>query len=96
MVVERDDHVVVTDARIVVGTPDDVIAEIRALAEAGVDGVRLRPARLPADLTAITESVIPRASAAGILHSDPESPTLRQRLGLPRRASRYAAQEVSA
>ena len=65
---ERDP--LVTDARIVVGTPDDVVAEIRALAEAGVDGVRLRPARLPADLTAITESVIPRASAAGILHSD--------------------------
>ena len=91
---ERDP--LVTDARVVVGTPDDVIEEIRALAEAGVDGIRLRPARLPADLVAITENVIPRASAAGILHSDAESPTLRQRLGLPRRASRYAAQEVSA
>lgn len=92
----QENDPLVTDARIVVGTPDDVIAEIRALAEAGVDGVRLRPARLPADLTAITEHVVPRASAAGILHSDLATPTLRERLGLPRRASRYAAQEVSA
>jgi len=85
-----------TDARVVVGTPDDVVDEIRALATAGVDGVRLRPARLPADLAAITEGVLPRAHAAGILHPDDAAPTLRERLGLPRRASRYARQEVSA
>lgn len=86
----------VTDARIVVGTPDDVVEEIRALNASGIDGVRLRPARLPADLIAITDAVIPRLEAAQLLEPDDGAPTLRERLGLPRLASRYARQEVSA
>ncbi|WP_457101296.1 LLM class flavin-dependent oxidoreductase [Microbacterium sp. P5_E9] len=86
----------VTDARVVVGTADDVVDVIRELSAAGVDGVRLRPARLPADLTAITANVIPRASAAGIRQPDNGAATLRERLGLPLRASRYTRQEVSA
>ncbi|MCJ1706043.1 LLM class flavin-dependent oxidoreductase [Microbacterium sp. VKM Ac-2923] len=85
-----------TDARVVVGTADDVVDEIRALAEAGVDGVRLRPARLPADLDAIADRVVPRAASAGILLPDDGAPTLRERVGLPRLASRYARQEVGA
>jgi len=85
-----------TDARVVVGTPDDVVDELRALADAGVDGIRLRPARLPADLEAIADRVVPRAAAAGILLPDDGSPTLRERVGLPRLASRYARQEVGA
>lgn len=85
-----------TDARVVVGTADDVVDEIRALADAGVDGVRLRPARLPADLEAIADRVIPRAASAGILLPDDGAPTLRERVGLPRLASRYARQEVGA
>ena len=97
-----------TDARVVVGTAEDVVDELRAFAEAGVDGIRLRPARLPADLDAIVEVVVPRASAVGVLHGDAAldeatalheqggATTLRERLGLPLRASRYARQEVSA
>lgn len=85
-----------TDARVVVGTADDVVDEIRALVDAGVDGVRLRPARLPADLVAIAEQVVPRARAAGILSPDGGEPTLRERLGLPRPSSRFARQEVGA
>ncbi|KJL29825.1 LLM class flavin-dependent oxidoreductase [Microbacterium oxydans] len=85
-----------TDARVVVGTADDVVDELRAFAEAGVDGIRLRPARLPADLDAIVDGVVPRATAAGVLHEDNGASTLRERLGLPLRASRYARQEVSA
>ncbi|MCY1715974.1 LLM class flavin-dependent oxidoreductase [Microbacterium sp. SL62] len=85
-----------TDARVVVGTAVDVVGEIRALAAAGVDGVRLRPARLPADLDAIADRVVPAAAAAGILLPDEGAPTLRERLGLPRLASRYARQEVGA
>lgn len=85
-----------TDARVVVGTADDVVDEVRALVDAGVDGVRLRPARLPADLVAIAEQVVPRARAAGILSPDGGEPTLRERLGLPRPSSRFARQEVGA
>ncbi len=86
-----------TDARVVVvGTAADVVDEIGALAAAGVDGVRLRPARLPVDLDAIADRVVPAAAAAGILLPDDGAPTLRERLGLPRLASRYARQEVGA
>jgi alkanesulfonate monooxygenase SsuD/methylene tetrahydromethanopterin reductase-like flavin-dependent oxidoreductase (luciferase family) len=85
-----------TDARVVVGTADTVVDVIRDLAGAGVDGIRLRPARLPADLIAVTEQVVPRLAAAGLLHEDDGAPTLRERLGLPRPSSRYVAQEVSA
>ncbi|KTS14395.1 LLM class flavin-dependent oxidoreductase [Microbacterium testaceum] len=92
----QDRSPLATDARVVVGTADDVVDEIRALAEAGADGVRLRPARLPADLDAIAERVVPRAAAAGILLPDDGAPTLRERVGLPRLASRYARQEVGA
>lgn len=91
---ERDP--LTTDARVVVGTADDIVDEVRALVDAGVDGVRLRPARLPADLVAIAEQVVPRARAAGILSPDRGEPTLRERLGLPRPSSRYARQEVGA
>lgn len=87
---------IATDAHIAIGTAATIVDELRTLAAAGVDGIRLRPARLPADLTAITEQVVPVARAAGILQEDDGSPTLRQRLGLPLRSSRFAAQEVSA
>ena len=92
----QDRATLVTDARVVVGTPDDVVDEIRQLAAAGADGVRLRPARQPADLTAIAEQVLPRAAAAGVLVADDGAPTLRERLGLPRRASRHTRQETRA
>lgn len=85
-----------TDARVVAGSADAVVEEIRALAAAGVDGIRLRPARLPADLRAVTEQVIPRLAAAGLLQEDDGAPTLRERLGLPRLSSRRIIQEVSA
>ncbi len=92
----QDRATLTTDARVVVGTADDVVDELRALAAAGVDGIRLRPARLPADLEAIAASVVPRAAEAGILRPDDAAATLRERLGLPRPASRYARQEVGA
>lgn len=84
------------DARVVAGTAEELVDEIRALADAGVDGIRLRPARLPADLIAIAELVIPRLNAEGILAPDTGAPTLRERLGLVRPSSRYVAQEVFA
>ncbi|MFT4214096.1 MAG: LLM class flavin-dependent oxidoreductase [Microbacterium sp.] len=88
-----------SDAHVVVGTADDVAAELEALADAGADGVRLRPARLPADLDAIASQVVPRLTAADRLVADGGEPTLRERLGLPRRPSihtRLTAQEARA
>lgn len=85
----------VTDARVVVGSADDIADEVRALAAAGVDGVRLRPARLPADLDRVARDVTPRLRDAGVLAVD-DADTLRGRLGLARPTSRYARQEVPA
>ncbi|MGW9113787.1 LLM class flavin-dependent oxidoreductase [Microbacterium sp. NPDC055683] len=86
-----------SDARIVVGTADDVVDEVRALAVAGADGVRLRPARLPRDLHRIADDVIPRLRSAGALATDDGSAvTLRDRLGLARPADRRVRAEEAA
>ncbi len=79
-----------SDARIVAGTPAEVAEHIRDLAETGVDGVRLRPARQPDDVVAIAERLSPLLRATRVLRDD-DAATLRGRLGLPRPASRYAA-----
>ncbi|MFK4834896.1 LLM class flavin-dependent oxidoreductase [Microbacterium sp. ZW T2_14] len=89
-----------SDARIVVGTAGDVVDEIVSLAEAGVDGIRLRPARQPADVAAIAEHVVPLARAAGVLRDADGSnapgteTTLRSRLQLSRPESRYVREKV--
>jgi alkanesulfonate monooxygenase SsuD/methylene tetrahydromethanopterin reductase-like flavin-dependent oxidoreductase (luciferase family) len=79
-----------SDARIIAGTPTEVAEHIRALAETGIDGVRLRPARQPDDVVAIAERLTPLLRATRVLQDD-DAATLRGRLGLPRPASRYAA-----
>jgi len=89
-----------SDARIVIGTAGDVVDEIVALAGAGVDGIRLRPARQPADVAAIAEQVVPLARAAGVLRDAGQSGTagsgtLRSRLQLSRPESRYAREKVA-
>jgi alkanesulfonate monooxygenase SsuD/methylene tetrahydromethanopterin reductase-like flavin-dependent oxidoreductase (luciferase family) len=82
-----------SDARIVVGTPDDVADAVRELAAAGVDGVRLRPARQPADVVAIAEKVVPLLRSTSTLREDDGAGTLRARLDLARPESRYAREE---
>lgn len=85
----------VSDARIVVGTPDDVADAVRQLAAAGVDGVRLRPARQPADVVAIAEKVVPLLRASRTLREDDGAGTLRSRLDLVRPESRYVREKVA-
>nr|WP_198426060.1 LLM class flavin-dependent oxidoreductase [Microbacterium ureisolvens] len=84
-----------SDARIVVGTPGDVAAAVRELAAAGVDGVRLRPARQPADVVAIAEKVVPLLRSTGTLRQDDGAGTLRTRLDLARPESRYVREKVA-
>lgn len=79
-----------SDARLIAGTPAEVAEHVRALAATGVDGVRLRPARQPADVVAIAERVAPLLRATGVVRDD-DAATLRGRLGLPRPDSRYAS-----
>jgi len=94
-----------SDARIVIGTASDVVEQVRELAGTGVDGVRLRPARQPADVVAIAEQVVPLLRSAdllrgpGALREDSldgtDAGTLRGRLGLARPESRYAREKVA-
>ncbi|GAA1928457.1 LLM class flavin-dependent oxidoreductase [Microbacterium aoyamense] len=83
-----------SDARVIVGTPGDVVDAVRGLAASGVDGVRLRPARQPADVIAITEKVTPILRSTGALR-ETDGASLRARLGLARPASRYVREKVA-
>ena|GEM_PF-88969 len=49
---------------LLVGGPETVAAAVARLADAGADGVLLRPLRLPADLDALADEVAPRIRAA--------------------------------
>jgi alkanesulfonate monooxygenase SsuD/methylene tetrahydromethanopterin reductase-like flavin-dependent oxidoreductase (luciferase family) len=86
---EWDGAPLASDARIIVGTPGHVADAVRQLAGAGVDGVRLRPARQPADVVAIAEKVVPLLRSTRTLREDDGAITLRARLDLARPESRY-------
>jgi alkanesulfonate monooxygenase SsuD/methylene tetrahydromethanopterin reductase-like flavin-dependent oxidoreductase (luciferase family) len=66
----------------------DLLLDWRAAA--GLDGFRLRPGALPDDLTAITRSLVPELRRRGAFRAGYAERTLRERLGLPRPASRYS------
>jgi hypothetical protein len=61
---------------------------------AGLTGIRLRPAVLPHDLTAITAGVVPELQRRGAFRRAYEAATLRGLLGLGRPANRYATRSV--
>jgi alkanesulfonate monooxygenase SsuD/methylene tetrahydromethanopterin reductase-like flavin-dependent oxidoreductase (luciferase family) len=56
----------VSDALVVASTPAALVERLLDGHRRGLDGFRLRPARLPADLDAITGAVIPALEAAGV------------------------------
>jgi alkanesulfonate monooxygenase SsuD/methylene tetrahydromethanopterin reductase-like flavin-dependent oxidoreductase (luciferase family) len=92
---DRAGEPLASDARIVVGSAADVAEAVRELAAAGVDGVRLRPARQPADVAAIAEQVVPLLRSTQTLREDDGAGTLRARLGLARPESRYVREKVA-
>lgn len=76
-----------SDALIFAGTAAELRDLIERWTELGYEGFRLRPARLPHDLVAITDELIP------LLARDTENAqasTLRERLGFERARNRYA------
>jgi alkanesulfonate monooxygenase SsuD/methylene tetrahydromethanopterin reductase-like flavin-dependent oxidoreductase (luciferase family) len=80
-----------SDAEIVATTPAalaDLLTEWHA---AGVDGFRLRPGRLPADLDAIVDRLVPELVQRGAYPARYAGGTLRSRLGFERPTNRYAA-----
>lgn len=79
-----------SDALIVADTPAAVAELIERWREVGVDGVRLRPARLPTDLERITEHLLPLLRSQEQQPTGQEPVTLRERLGLLKPPNRYA------
>jgi alkanesulfonate monooxygenase SsuD/methylene tetrahydromethanopterin reductase-like flavin-dependent oxidoreductase (luciferase family) len=78
------------DASLFVGTAPDLADLMLEWQTAGVTGFRLRPGSLPADLHAISRSLVPELQARGAFRTAYEAATLRGLLGLPRPANRYA------
>ncbi len=80
-----------SDARIFVGTPDQLADVLQELHTAGLTGFRLRPAVAGHDLAAITRGLVPELQRRGAFRRAYEADTLRGLLGLARPANRYAA-----
>jgi alkanesulfonate monooxygenase SsuD/methylene tetrahydromethanopterin reductase-like flavin-dependent oxidoreductase (luciferase family) len=85
-----------TDAFVWAGDPDGLVDLIAEWVDAGLDGVRLRPARLPLDLDAIVGHVVPELRRRGLLLEPPEGATLRDRLGLERPPNRWTTAQEAA
>jgi alkanesulfonate monooxygenase SsuD/methylene tetrahydromethanopterin reductase-like flavin-dependent oxidoreductase (luciferase family) len=80
-----------SDALVFDGTPTELADLILHWEQAGVDGVRLRPAVNATDLPVIVDEVVPALQKVGrfrTAYRDGES--LRERLGLPVAQNRYA------
>jgi len=78
-----------TDCAIVAGTPAELADLLLGWRQAGLDGFRLRPGALPHDLEQITRALVPELRRRGAFRSGYAESTLRERLALPRPASRY-------
>ncbi|MGA5300263.1 LLM class flavin-dependent oxidoreductase [Nucisporomicrobium flavum] len=79
-----------SDAAVFTGTPAQLADLLLDWQSAGLTGFRLRPARIPEDLRAITRGLVPELQARGVFRHEYEASTLRGLLGLPRPANRYA------
>jgi alkanesulfonate monooxygenase SsuD/methylene tetrahydromethanopterin reductase-like flavin-dependent oxidoreductase (luciferase family) len=81
-----------TDTRIYAGSAAELADRIEAWRDLGYAGVRLRPATVPGDLTAIARDLAPELRRRGLARDAYDRPTLRGLLGLPTDVpSRYAA-----
>jgi alkanesulfonate monooxygenase SsuD/methylene tetrahydromethanopterin reductase-like flavin-dependent oxidoreductase (luciferase family) len=84
-----------SDALVFAGTPAGLADLVGRWADAGLDGVRFRPATNAEDLPRIVRDVVPELQRRGLQREGYAGPTLRDNLGLSRPTSRYAAQEAS-
>jgi len=80
-----------SDALIFTGAPAQLADLLLDWQSAGLSGFRLRPAAIPRDLLLITRGLVPQLQRNGSFRTSYTDTTLRERLGLPRPASRYAA-----
>ena len=80
-----------SDAHVFIGSASTLAELLLAWQDAGVDGVRLRPAINAIDLPAIVDDLVPRLQHAGRFRTGYRNgETLRERLGLAPAPNRYA------
>ncbi len=80
-----------SDALTFTGSPADLADLMSDWQQAGLAGLRLRPAAIPHDLDQITAHLVPELRRRGRLRAGQRIGTLRERLGLARSASPYVA-----
>ncbi|OBI97198.1 LLM class flavin-dependent oxidoreductase [Mycobacterium sp. 1465703.0] len=81
-----------SDAHVFVGSTSNLADLLLAWQDAGVDGVRLRPAVNAVDLPAIVDDLVPRLQRTGRYRTGyRDDQTLRERLGLAAAPNRYVA-----
>ncbi|MGO1840422.1 MAG: LLM class flavin-dependent oxidoreductase [Candidatus Microbacterium stercoravium] len=78
-----------SDAQVVAGSASEVADLIEGWQAAGIDGIRLRPASIAADVPAITDELLPELRARGLARENAPA-TLRERFSLPVAENRYA------
>jgi alkanesulfonate monooxygenase SsuD/methylene tetrahydromethanopterin reductase-like flavin-dependent oxidoreductase (luciferase family) len=71
-----------------------LVEQIADWAEAGVDGVHLRPSSLELDVLVIADQLLPALRARGLVAPSTRPGTLRSRLGLRRPENRYATRRA--
>jgi alkanesulfonate monooxygenase SsuD/methylene tetrahydromethanopterin reductase-like flavin-dependent oxidoreductase (luciferase family) len=77
----------------VVGTPASIADQLQQwFEEEGADGFNIMSPWLPGGLTEFAELVVPELQRRGLFRTEYEGTTLRENLGLPRPANRYAQQ----
>jgi alkanesulfonate monooxygenase SsuD/methylene tetrahydromethanopterin reductase-like flavin-dependent oxidoreductase (luciferase family) len=83
-----------SDALVFVGTPPELADLVEEWAGAGIEGFRLRPAGIPADVELIGTGVVPLLRRRSLFPDVPRAGTLRDRFGWSRPANRYASAVV--
>lgn len=87
---ERLGREYISDASVFVGTSAQLADLVEDWHSAGATGFRLRPGTVPHDLVQITEGLVPELQRRGVFRTAYGADTLRDALGLPRPANRYA------
>ena len=83
--------------RVVLGTASDIADALEEWYRGGAaDGFNIMPQTLPEELNAFVEQVIPELQRRGLFRTRYEGTTLRENLGLPRPANRFAATSAAA
>src|SRR4051794_12724999 len=83
-------HTYRSDAFVFVGTAPQLVDLMDEWSNAGIDGLRLRPAGLPYDLDLIGREVMPALQERRLFPVVPRAGTLRERFGWARPPNRYA------